>query len=500
MTDYFITKNIKFENKIIRDDDIDIPIKDAKFGILNLQAISAPLNKEQHEFVFMIDCSGSMSEECSDGKNKMQHIIHTLKNMIVYFKENRDIQNRVTIYTFDDKIICILDRCIIDITNFNEIISKIDQIMPRGSTNIELALNHLKKNVVSIRSEGIEVCNICNVFMTDGDATVGNCDHIELATMVDRNVTNAFIGFGIDHDAALLNAISDGENSAYYFIDKLENSGYIYGEILHSIIYKLLKNVVINIENGLIYDFKNNSWVQSLAIGEIASEAIKMYHICSNNCDECVVTITSNNSTIDTLTNKDEAEDLAKYIYRQRTLQHLFIVKDYLKRKRDYNHKAYKTNIFTVLNDDGFDKKKVELLEIKDNLFKFMEEMKHFMEEKNLNDDKIMQNLCDDIYICYRTFGTKFGDMYVSARQTSQGTQRSYNASHTPEDDMLNEDIRRPYPRLSRTSALNLHIVDDIDLTSQPILRHNVSNFVDSPYLTPSSAKVIQEITRSGNI
>ena len=500
MAHLFINKNIKFENKIICNEFIDVPMTAAKFGILNIEAISAPFSKEEHDFVFMIDCSGSMSEECSDGKNKMQHIIHTLKNMIVYFKENPDIQSRVSIYTFDDKIATILERSSITPINLNEIISKIDQIVPRGSTNIELALKHLKKTIAAIRSEGDEsTCNICNIFMTDGDATVGNCDHIELATMVDRSVTNAFIGFGIDHDAALLNAVSDGENSAYYFIDKLENSGYVYGEILHGIIYKLLKNVVINIENGLIYDFKNNSWEQSLAIGEIASESNKMYHICSNNCNGCIVTILSNHNTIVTITNKDEVEDLTKYVYRQRTMQHLFIVKDYLKRKRDYNHKAYKSTIFTVLNDDGFDKKKIELLEIKDNLFKFMEEMKYFMEENNLNNDKIMKNLCDDIYICYRTFGTKFGNMYVSARQTSQGTQRSYIASNTPEDDMLYEDDR-PYPRLSRTNALNLNIYDDIVLNAPPILRHNVSNFVDSPYLTPTSAKVMREISNTGDL
>ena len=39
-----------------------------------------------------------------------------------------------------------------------------------------------------------------------------------------------------------------------YFIDKLENSGYVYGEILHDIVYRLLKNIQINVENGFIYE------------------------------------------------------------------------------------------------------------------------------------------------------------------------------------------------------------------------------------------------------
>ena len=73
--------------------------------------------------------------------------------------------------------------------------------------------------------------------MTDGDVTVGNRDANTLATLVDPTITNAFIGFGMHHDAVLLNTISSGDNSAYYFIDKLENSGYVYGEILHDIVW-----------------------------------------------------------------------------------------------------------------------------------------------------------------------------------------------------------------------------------------------------------------------
>ena len=80
----FLEKTLKFEDKNINVEYIPISIAEAKFGILNLKAISAPLSQEELEFIFMIDCSGSMSDQCSDGRTKMQHIIHTLKNMILY--------------------------------------------------------------------------------------------------------------------------------------------------------------------------------------------------------------------------------------------------------------------------------------------------------------------------------------------------------------------------------------------------------------------------------
>ena len=151
MPELFIQKTLTFENKFIDNEIIPIPIKDAKFGILNLQAVSTPVSANVHDFVFMIDCSASMTDICSDNKTKMQHIIHTLKNMILYFKENPNIKNHVTVNAFDDKIYPILERCTITHSNFNEVIQKIEEITPRGSTNIELALQNVSELVSKIK-------------------------------------------------------------------------------------------------------------------------------------------------------------------------------------------------------------------------------------------------------------------------------------------------------------------------------------------------------------
>jgi len=502
----FIEKTLTFESRNMNVEQLPITIVDAKFGILNLKAVSSPLSEEEQEFIFMIDCSGSMSDECSDGRTKMQHIIHTLKNMILYFRENPSIKVHITIDAFDDKIHRIVERCSVTDDNFNSIIAKVDKILPRSSTNIEIALKSINTTVTDIR-EQFNNHNIINIFMTDGDATSGNVSHSYLANIVDRTITNAFIGFGIGHDAALLNNISNGENSSYYFVDKLENSGLVYGEILHGIVYKLLTNVKISVQNGLVYNFKNNTWIESISVGEIVSESNKIYHIASSNPNECVVCIEakkiSDSNNINITQTQTQTQELTNYIYRQRTLQHLYIVSDFLKRK---NEKINNNNSDSIFKMRMFNYSTSEPLiyeeekTIKDNLRNFIEEMKKYMEENNLNDDKFMKNLCDDIYISYRTFGTKFATMYNNARQTSQGTQRCYNVSHTPDEDELHSYSQTlTKPKLQRQKAVYNNNNND-DISFDDFINHTVSGFADAPYLTPTSTRLMRDISSSCEI
>jgi AraC-like DNA-binding protein len=517
-TELLSVKTLTFDNKNINDEHIPLPINEATFGIFNIKAISSTLTKELIEFVFMVDCSGSMSDPCSDGRNKMQHIVHTLKNMILYFKENPSIKVHITINSFDDKIYKIVERCAVTDENYAAIMAKIDKIVPRQSTDIELALKSVRDTVTQLKTMFPEN-NIVNIFMTDGDATAGETRHEHLAQLVDRTVTNAFIGFGLQHDATLLSTVSNGDKSAYYFIDKLENSGMVYGEILHGIVYKLLKNVEITVQNGLVYDYKNNLWLPKLCVGEIVSEADKFYHIASSTTDECLITLTATNTSDASkfqisVTKQEEDVDLSRYIYRQRTLQHLYIVGDFLKRKNiqeNQNNKSlgFGQQIFRFQDSQMSEELKQEKKVIGENLYKFIEEMKAYMAENNLNDDKFMKNLCDDIFISYRTFGTRYAAMYNTARQTSQGTQRCYTVSHTPQDDYRYNSINNAtlqIPKLRRQVAGNyynardnfIHDNEDERIPSfddLPPLNHVISDFEDTPYLTPGSTQLMREIS-----
>lgn len=502
-TTIFTKQSLVFDSTHINVEQVPVPIPRAQFGILNLAASSVPGSGTTLELVFSVDQSGSMSDACSDGRSKMQHIIHTLKNMIVYFRENPDIKVYITIDSFDELIYSIVKRSAITPDNVGELIAKVELIMPRGSTNIELALNHAETTVQQLRDE-FPLHTVCHVFMTDGVANAGEHSANKLMRLVNRDITSAFIGFGVEHDGCLLSSLGSGKNGAYYFIDKIENAGLVYGEILHGVVYKFVTNARISVENGFIYDFKNNEWVRVLEIEDVVSESNKSYHIASSNMTGCVVSFTGNRlgntARIHyTITRQDDCQDLSKFVYRQRTLQHLFAVNSYLKGNDvDNQEGAHDLFAFVTAHTKKADD---EYVVLRNALRGFIDEMKQFMTDRQLMDDNFMRNLCDDIYICYRTFGTKYGTMYATSRQASQGNQRCYTVNHTP--DEVNQRLPRsggfpPPPKLRRSVAATLPLDVDIDddwREKEDALEHSVSGFVNSPYRTPSAAYVMRVLS-----
>jgi len=498
-----------FETRNINIEQIPIPIDDAKFGILNFTAVTTEETVEELDFLLIVDCSGSMSDACADGRSKMQHIIHTLKNMILFFHEHPSAKINITINAFDTIIYPIVSRTKITDENLNKIIAKVEKIKPRGSTNIEFALRDAFKEITRLKNEFPS--NIINhIFMTDGEATDGSKDIQLLQSIINPDITNAFIGFGLEHDASLLNGISSVGKSAYYFIDKLESAGLVYGEILHGIIYKLLTDSEIIIENGLIYDFKTNTWVDKLKIGDIVSEANKTYNIVSSNPDKCKVNIKGTMGDLVILfpSTHVESADLSIQIYRQRTLQLLYEVNDFCTRRRQHDNRQ-DSHIFlhfihnrTDAVSQALDEEK-KVLKLK--MANFIEEVKKYMMDNNLENDKVLKNLCDDIYICFRTFGTKFGTMYCTARQTSQGTQRHYTVSSLGvTDDNANVTIRRRAltPAIPLLQRMTNNVVDFFDIPDEfdmPALNHTMSDFADTPYLTPQATQLMREISRHSN-
>jgi hypothetical protein len=242
--------------------------------------------------------------------------------------------------------------------------------------------------------------------MTDGDANEGETRSELLAELVDVGASNTFIGFGLDHNPHMFTTLSNTRNSSYYFIDQVEKAGIAYGEILHGIVNRVYKCARLVVENGEIYDWKTGDWTTELYIGALAADATKRYHIRSEDPDSIVVRFMDDQTPVCETRFQDIREDLTQMAYRLRTLKML-----YRATHADENNRQ-------------------QVRDLKKELKALFDEMKDYM--KTLEDTVLMKNLCDDIVVVHRTIGTKYGQMYSSARQCSQGMERIHNASDTP--------------------------------------------------------------------
>ena len=257
------------------------------FGILQIEISDTPMVTTGQDIFMSDDMSGSMEDRTKDGRTKIQHMIHTTKNMINVLAQAQAVQAQkpdinIAIDGFDDLIEQVIPLTKVTEDNVDAMYKRIDKkLKARNSTNIEIALENAKTKInQNQQGKGKGQDRIQHhIFMTDGQVTKGSADHAHLASLVDPNYSNIFIGFGLDHDAELLQALAANTNSACYFVDNIENTGLIYGEILHGILYTALYDVKIEMQNGEIYDYKTNTWSTTLEIATLNSEAKKTYHV-----------------------------------------------------------------------------------------------------------------------------------------------------------------------------------------------------------------------------
>ena len=437
-----------------------------KFGIITLKINKTNIITIPTLFLFTIDTTGSMSEYAYKTVSKLAVVKQTFRSMITYLS-NLETQIYIRVHSFNETVDVIVDTILITKDNISEIISKIDNLFADKSTNIGEALKRADEFMKHYSNE-FPTHQLVHIFMTDGEPTNGITNENELSKLVNTRFTNNFVGFGLDHNASLLKKLSDLENSEYLFVDNMENTTMIYGETIHRYLYSAIKNAEIIIENGIIYNWKTNTWDTKLVEPVIVSESEKIYHIKSKNIDELYIELNGvtdndmnnirlievievmpelmlvkpNDNVVNDINEENEEtaheiipNDLSKYIFRQRTQELLFMCKNILDKDNNIDIDIDKKNFKTALKS-------------------FFEVMRVYMKDNNLLKDKFMITLCDDICITYRSFGSATGLMYSAARATSQGRQQAYNAT--------------PIARSNNIPLRDFPDIPDFELTSSP--------------------------------
>jgi uncharacterized protein YegL len=501
-----------------------------QFGILEISTPEKDALPYTWDVKFDVDCSGSMSDPCMDGRDKMHHIKHVLTNILRLFASYGNMTFNVSIDAFDDRISNIFDFVQITPANIEELIAKINSIHPKGQTNLVLPLQKTYKQM-SERATVFPQNKRLHFLLTDGNDTCGNSSKT-IVNATEPQYDTIVFGFGQDHDSKTLIAIGDKSFCEYAFIAELEKAGIVYGEYIHNVLYRCIEGIAISLRDAEIYCWKTDSWSPSLIVGNLASDMKKTYYVRTTKSAETVCGeihgckclldndgefckldgfvpmphLIDENGEIDTKWLKDHS-------LRLKTLELLYQVAHLEDDEIELPQDIFSTNWFTPKKSEKYNNKMKELKEKLLALYRQIRDYKVATYGDAAN--TFLAALMDDIYIARRSFDFRNGRLYTMARQRTQGTQNVYTPSNI--DDLLTPSATTPMPGYYDLGdddlQTNVAIPDFISNTNTPraprfglnlvassilnqdetdILSHHISGGTQDDYASPRMLDIIR--------
>ena len=391
-------------------------------GSFDLCIYPRPMIIKKMTILLNLDRSGSMSEKVK-GTTLLEYAQHTIKNMIDFMvtdEEYSKIQIDLVINYFDqeNKTIVMENEegdlsSIITLTQEKSkaLIEKIKQIEPRGTTNISGACEKISQ----IREQIDGPC--LHILFTDGIPNNGHTTFGAIGDRIPKNCDNVFFGFGVDHCEKLLSDIATYVNGDYAFVDNIENAGMVYGEYLCNSMKKIVKNVMVTVENGEVYS--NGEWTNEIKYRSLASGMIKqifMRHPWIATADEPFIF----NLTYENMSGEKRV--------RKGKIDRYDVTKPMKKEDRNpivwKEHKAVK--VMDTLNKVLNNRDQITI----ENLVQMLDEFKAYMEANNLNDDLLMIGLCDDLIIATKMYNCPRGNILIKARLNALTHQLSYQPNN----------------------------------------------------------------------
>jgi len=401
-----------------------------------------------------IDCSGSMAENAShcqsrqtqQQQNTKMHFVHaTLNNMIDTIISQQEEFSHVEFYLalvqFHSSATCVLHPMRVTTESKDEILQVISSITPQSGTNFEKCFKEMAL-LISNESQHIspstDIPEHCtqrmHVFLTDGDNNEGNKSIPHLARILGASAvqpTQIMIGYGTDHDSATLQSLcSHFPNSRQWFIDDIEKTGCIFGEILWSSVNAAFTKVSISTPHAEVYDFETMQWKNEICLGDFAYDSSRTYYIripwqhdelaCKftytsieapqdTSCDIVVpMNYTSSSPSAETPETKDA--EVEKELWRLDTITTIDKSIQFFKTMR---RMTYQDQVDT----------KARLIE---EITAFQEKFLKYATDNNLIDDPYIIQLADDLFVCINGLAvSSIGERYITARQASQIQQRA---------------------------------------------------------------------------
>ena len=245
--------------------------------------------------------------------------------------------------------------------------------------------------------------------------------------------------------------------SKQWFIDDVEKTGCIFGEILWSAANTAYAEVKLS-ANVELYDFTSMSWKNEIQIDDIIYDSSRTFYVrvpwsvdtvvcdmayfsteCPSNTSHKTQVLLAYSQVVEAATNQSVEQELWR-------LDTITTVNEALTFLQNIRRMPYNTSV----------EEKNRLIGV---VTAFQEKFLAYVVEKGLSEDPFMIQLADDLFVCISgLMAASIGERYVAARQASQIQQRSVTVNDiTP----LQTEILFSMPSSSPAAYGNQHYSDD---------------------------------------
>ena len=231
------------------------------------------------DLVAVVDRSGSMSGP------KLALVKQGLQFIIKQMSEN----DTLGLVTFDTQVKCEFSSLKMDHKGKQEAVAKCDTIRTGGSTNLSGGLIQGLSEIPPQAQGDTRSASV--LIFTDGVANAGVTTSEGIVhcmegakTQISRPYSVYSFGFGGDHCADTLRAISDSGEGLYYYLDSLESISTSFGDCLGGLLSVVAQNVTLECRPlaGSIQPPRDSGYAVQmtdgsckLTVGDINSEEVK---------------------------------------------------------------------------------------------------------------------------------------------------------------------------------------------------------------------------------
>lgn len=220
-------------------------------------------------FILLLDTSDSMNEN-----NKLEHVKFCTSLMLKLMTP----ADKISVITFGEGSRVLLAAVPTDAAHCSSIAEAISTLETDGCTNLSAGLVSVSELLAT--DSGLKPMLL---LLTDGHANRGVSKAHELKQMMGR-VKERFpalgfsvIGYGLDHNAELLQSFASDMQGAYSIVQGLEDAAVTMGEALGSALSCVAQNVEIHCEPGTTIEGPYTSIGGLTRIGDLYSGTESLY-------------------------------------------------------------------------------------------------------------------------------------------------------------------------------------------------------------------------------